>query len=151
LAALRNTVTIENVHGSPALIDLFPLALSLLAVNLDLLGKIVNICESYFILDGQSILRVRPSRSFSRSNQLDAIQAHAVDLFRAFLTALKSGAIPLNVQHMIIALSLLVQVTPSSLWGEALHVSGLFSHLLNTLLENEARLPFLGHKFDAHV
>jgi hypothetical protein len=44
---------------------------------------------------------------------------------------------------MIIALNILVQVTPSSLWGEAMHVSGLFSYLLETLLENEVRNLFV--------
>lgn len=57
-AALRNTVTIEGVSGSPALIDLFPLLLSLLAVNLDLLGKIIGLVESYFLLGAELLLRV---------------------------------------------------------------------------------------------
>jgi hypothetical protein len=56
--AVRNTVTIESVNGAPALIDLFPLLMSLLTVNLDLLGKIIGIMESYFLLGAQVILQV---------------------------------------------------------------------------------------------
>jgi hypothetical protein len=59
ITALRNTVTIESLNGTAALFDLFPLAMSLLTTNLDLLGKTVNIVESYFLLDGPRILQVR--------------------------------------------------------------------------------------------
>lgn len=56
--ALRNSVTVESVGGAPGLIDIFPLAVGLLAENLDLLGKIIGIHESYYILDGSQILQV---------------------------------------------------------------------------------------------
>jgi hypothetical protein len=46
-----------------------------------------------------------------------------------------------NIKDIIIALDLLLQVTPSSMWGEALHVSGLFAHLLTTLTDAEVRSP----------
>lgn len=58
ITALRNTVMIQSVNGAPALIDLFPEVISLLATNLDLLGKIVTVVESYFFLDGPAILQV---------------------------------------------------------------------------------------------
>ena len=40
---------------------------------------------------------------------------------------------------MIVSLSLLVQVSPPALWGEAMHTSGLFNHLLMNLVEGEVR------------
>lgn len=60
-----------------------------------------------------------------------------MDLFRAFHTALKSGAVILNMKDMVIALNLLVQIAPAALWGEAMHISGLFAYLLNALIEGE--------------
>lgn len=57
-AALRNTVTIESVNGAPALIDILPLLISLLAVNLDLLGKIIGLVESYLLLGAPLVLQV---------------------------------------------------------------------------------------------
>jgi hypothetical protein len=58
-SALRNALTIESVGGAPGLFDIFPLAVGLLAENLDLLGKIVGIHESYYLLQGSLILQVR--------------------------------------------------------------------------------------------
>jgi hypothetical protein len=48
----------ESVNGRPTLLDLFPLAIDLISENLDLLGKIVSIHESYFLLAGPQILQV---------------------------------------------------------------------------------------------
>jgi hypothetical protein len=58
LSALRNAVTIANVNGDSALQDIFPQALALLSTNLDLLGSITRIIESYFLLDVSHILKV---------------------------------------------------------------------------------------------
>ncbi len=58
LAALRNTTAIVAVDGFTSLRDLFPQALQLLATNLDLLGSITGIMESYFLLDAIHILQV---------------------------------------------------------------------------------------------
>ena len=58
LSALRNAVTIASVNGDPALQDIFPQALALLSTNLDLLGSITRIIESYFLLDASHILKV---------------------------------------------------------------------------------------------
>lgn len=57
-AALRNTITIDSVNGAPGLIEMFPLLVSLLEVNLDLLGKIIGLLESYFLLGAPLILQV---------------------------------------------------------------------------------------------
>lgn len=126
LSALRNTLTISTVNGAPALKDIFPRAITLLASNLDLLGKITSIIESYFLLDAPDILK-----------------SHATELFQAFLAALKSEAVTSNMKDMIISLSLLVQVSPPALWGEAMHTSGLFNHLLMNLVEGEGNSLFL--------
>lgn len=59
VAALRHTAILQNPNG-PALIDLFPLAISLLALNLDLLGKAINILDAYLLLDAVLVLQVPP-------------------------------------------------------------------------------------------
>ncbi|KIM90936.1 hypothetical protein PILCRDRAFT_1173 [Piloderma croceum F 1598] len=120
--AVRNTVTVESVNGAPALIDLFPLLMSLLRVNLDLLGKIIGIMESYFLLGAQLIL-----------------QTSAVDVFCAIFEPLaNSNTASINVKDLIIALNLLLQLAPASQWGEAMHNSGLFAHVINKVLESKA-------------
>jgi len=53
------------------------------------------------------------------------------------------AVVGLNANEMLNALSLLVQTSPSGLWGEALHTSGLFAHLTVTLIEGEVRLTML--------
>jgi hypothetical protein len=40
---------------------------------------------------------------------------------------------------MLITLNLLVQITPPELWGEAMHVSGLFAHVLKVLIDDTVR------------
>ena len=64
-------------------------------------------------------------------------QTFAVDLFRAFVDALSSASVETNLKDMILALNLLVQVAPSSLWGEAMHTSGLFSLLMKNIADGE--------------
>lgn len=64
LSALRNTVTMASVNGASALQDIFPQALTLLPTNLDLLGSITRILESYFLLDASYILTVGSLISF---------------------------------------------------------------------------------------
>ncbi|KII94850.1 hypothetical protein PLICRDRAFT_47858 [Plicaturopsis crispa FD-325 SS-3] len=120
LAALRSTSTIQGVDGQPGLITLVPKIIELLSTNADLLGKITSIVVSYFILDAPGIL-----------------QGFAVDLLRAFTTALSGPLTSINVRDLLIALNLLFQLAPSSLWGEPLYISGLFTHILKTVLEDE--------------
>jgi hypothetical protein len=57
-ASLTNTVTAQSFNGGRALLEIFPDAIRLLTNNLDLLGKVVSIIESYFTLDGTHILTV---------------------------------------------------------------------------------------------
>lgn len=59
-AALHNCVMLQSQLGQPSLLDLFPLAINLLSNDLDMLGSITLILESYFVLDVNSILNVRP-------------------------------------------------------------------------------------------
>ena len=59
LAALRNAVTLDGVNGAPGYIELFPLVISLLSENLDLLGSISEIVESYILVDVTRVLSVR--------------------------------------------------------------------------------------------
>jgi hypothetical protein len=66
--AIRNSLTIQSVNGDPSLLELYPRAMELLADNLDLLGKIISIHESYFLLDGQCILGVGPFMSLVGPN-----------------------------------------------------------------------------------
>ncbi|KAF9464415.1 armadillo-type protein [Collybia nuda] len=120
--ALRNTLTLTSVNGAPAMFDLFPEAVSMLSSNLDLLGKVTSVIESYILLDAPGLL-----------------QGSATSLFDAFLAALKSEAVTLvNAKDLLLTLNLLVQTSPSGLWGEALHNSGLFAHTLMTLIDGEA-------------
>lgn len=53
------------MNGSPGLIELFPIAMSMLASNLDLLGSVVEIVTSYLFLDARTILAVRLFDDFS--------------------------------------------------------------------------------------
>lgn len=57
-AALRNTTTVQRFNSAACLLDLAPIAVNLLATNLDLLGKIISIVDSYLILDSVSLIQV---------------------------------------------------------------------------------------------
>ncbi|KAF8914040.1 armadillo-type protein [Gymnopilus junonius] len=120
ISFLRNTITVASADGRPCLRDIFPQAIALLAANLDLLGSITRILESYFLLDADHILKT-----------------NATDLFRAYLSALTSKIVDVNSKELLQSLGLLVQLAPSGFWGEALHTSGLFAHLLKTLIAGE--------------
>ncbi|KAI0660923.1 ARM repeat-containing protein [Cubamyces menziesii] len=123
--ALRNTTTIDGVNGAPGLIDLVPLLIQQLSSNLEVLGTIVHIVESYFLLDAPRIL-----------------QLYVLDIFRAFHVAINE-AVHTNVKQMTTALCLLFQIAPSGLWGEALHVSGLFATFVKGLEEDKLPTPVL--------
>ncbi|KAG2013512.1 ran binding protein 11 [Coprinopsis cinerea AmutBmut pab1-1] len=126
LNTVRNATSVTSPTGGPSLLELFPRALYLLATNLDLLGKVVGIVEGYFLLDGPALL-----------------QASAGEIFQSFLTAFQSKAMSINMRDMLTSLEILVQLSPSALWGEPLHASGLFAHLLSTLIEGEAATHLL--------
>lgn len=58
IAALRNASTFSNSNTEPSLLELLPIAVELLADNLDLLGSITSILESYFVLDAVAVVQV---------------------------------------------------------------------------------------------
>ena len=68
---------------------------------------------------------------------------HAIDLFQAFLTTLQSEVAIVNARELLQSLNLLVQLSPSGFWGEAMHSSGLFSHLLKTAIAGEVCPPHI--------
>ncbi|KAG2154931.1 ARM repeat-containing protein [Suillus bovinus] len=120
LAAVRNSSSL-GYAGGPGLIDLVPLAVSLLSDNLDLLGKIVSIVESYLFVDAPAILQ-----SFSQP------------LMNAFVKALTGQAIMTNQKDILVCLQFLTQLAPATLWGQAMHFAGLFSHIVNLLNHDES-------------
>lgn len=61
---------------------------------------------------------------------------YAVNFFQALIAAM-DHAIPVNVKDMTTALQLALQLAPSTLWGEALHVSGLFSYIVDGLKDSK--------------
>lgn len=63
-------------------------------------------------------------------------------MFRAFLTAIKSDAVTVNIKDMIVTLGLLCQNFPASSWVEPMYNSGLFAYLITTLAEGEVRMIY---------
>lgn len=47
------------------------------------------------------------------------------------------NAVSTNVKDVLVTLNLMVQVTPSSLWAEPMHNSGLFKSLLHTVINDK--------------
>lgn len=119
LAALRNAPTLQGTSG-PSLLQLFPLAISLLVGNLDLLGKVILIVESYLFIDAPLVL-----------------QNFALELLNAVANALSSQAIETNQRGIITTMCFMTQLTPSSFWAEALHNSGIFNLVVKILREDE--------------
>ncbi|KAJ3989631.1 armadillo-type protein [Lentinula detonsa] len=115
--AMRNTLTMDNPGPSETLASLMDILVYQLKTNLDLLGTMINITESYFLLD--------PARM---------LQIDAVALLDVFLTLFKGSALVQNKKDSLSALSLLIQLTPASLWVEAMHKSGLFPSLLDAFM-----------------
>ncbi|KAG1815549.1 ARM repeat-containing protein [Suillus subaureus] len=124
LAAVRNSSSL-GYAGGPGLIDLVPLAVSLLSNNLDLLGKIVSIVESCLFVDAPAVL-----------------QSFAQPLMNAFVKALTGQAITTNQKDILVCLQFLTQLAPATLWGQAMHFAGLFSHIIN-LLNHDDSPPIL--------
>ena len=56
--AMRNSLSATAADGGRPLIDLFPVCLNQLESNLDLLGSLLNVVDSYFLLEGPRILEV---------------------------------------------------------------------------------------------
>ncbi|KIL00584.1 hypothetical protein PAXRUDRAFT_821482 [Paxillus rubicundulus Ve08.2h10] len=120
LAALRNSATLQS-SSVPTLLQLFPLAISLLASNLDLLGKVIFIVESYLFVDASVIL-----------------QNFSLDLMGAVMGAMLGQALQTNQKGILNCMNFMTQLAPSSLWGEAMHRAGFFSHIVKILREEES-------------
>jgi hypothetical protein len=62
----------------------------------------------------------------------------ALPLHKAFL-AVYQQALLTNIKDMLSVASLMVQLSPSSSWAEAMHASEFFARLLATLIEDKAK------------
>lgn len=49
------------------------------------------------------------------------------------------AALASNVKDMLSVCLLMVQIAPSALWAEAMHASGFFAQLLNSIIEDKAK------------
>ncbi|KIK67986.1 hypothetical protein GYMLUDRAFT_36796 [Collybiopsis luxurians FD-317 M1] len=115
--AMRNAKTIDNVNPSASLASLIPLLVQHLNNNLELLGTLLNITESYFLLDPSRMLKI-----------------DSVEFLKVFLNIMQGPALQANKKDALGALSLLLQLTPSELWGDAMNSSGLFPYLLDIFI-----------------
>jgi hypothetical protein len=77
---------------------------------------------------------------------LTFIQTYAKELCHGYLDAIQTKAGDVHQIQVTQGLGLMTQLCPSSMWGEATHTSGLFPHLLKTLLAGEVREIFLSWK-----
>lgn len=125
LAALRNAPSLQGAP-STSLLQLFPLAISLLAGNLDLLGKIIFIVESYLLVDAPLIL-----------------QNFASGLMNAVTSTVTGQAVETNQRGLLVTICFMTQLAPSSLWAEALYSSGFFNHIVKVLREDESSSALL--------
>ena len=68
-------------------------------------------------------------------------QRCAVPLFRAYVLPL-AQSITVNYKGLVNSIALAVELAPSAAWGEPLHVSGLFSVLVNDLSDDKVNCDF---------
>ncbi|EPQ59406.1 ARM repeat-containing protein [Gloeophyllum trabeum ATCC 11539] len=123
--AMRNAVSLDSGDGGRSLLELLPIALTLLAEDLDVRAQVIGIVESYLILDATRVL-----------------QLCAVDLFNSYVKALPQG-VSSDQKSMLGTLQLLVQIAPPQLWAEPLHVSGLFPLLMKPLVDDNISVTLL--------
>ncbi|EIM88549.1 ARM repeat-containing protein [Stereum hirsutum FP-91666 SS1] len=121
--ALRNTNTVGTV-GSGGLIDLFPLLVSRIPLSVDIMGRITDLLESYYLLDGQT--------------------HYATNLFNAYVVTFPN-VYSINTKGLLESLEMLFQLVPPSSYAEALHTSGLFAHILKEIMEDKADTTILTH------
>ncbi|KAG8825707.1 hypothetical protein FRC19_010697 [Serendipita sp. 401] len=120
LISLRNALPSRD-PSIPDLFQLLPNAVGLLYSNLDLLGSICQIVESYLLLDCPRVL-----------------QEQALSLHQGYLQAYTT-ANGLNVKDVLSAAMLMVQLAPSNMWAEAMHASGFFAKMLSSIIEDKAK------------
>ncbi|KAK7695434.1 hypothetical protein QCA50_000070 [Cerrena zonata] len=119
--ALRQTTTIESDNGQVGLVELLPVAVELLSQNLDVLGSVVSLVESYLLLDASRVLQTCSSQ-----------------LFNGFVIGLKN-AVSIDQKQMMSVLELLAQLAPPHVYAEAIHQSGLFAFIVKALYDDEAQ------------
>ncbi|KAF9653383.1 ARM repeat-containing protein [Thelephora ganbajun] len=117
LAALRNSPSLPSQPHK--YYNLLEKLISMLNQNFDLLGSITDLLVSYYV-----------------SNATFVLQLHAVPLFEAYKPPLTQN-ITVNTKGLINSIALAIELAPSATWGEPLHVSGLFSVLVNHLAEEK--------------
>jgi hypothetical protein len=125
LAALRNSTTLQST-STLNLLQLFPLAIGLLARNLDLLGKITFIVESYFFVDAFLVL-----------------QSFSLDLMNAIMSVMRGQALQTNQRGVLNCVNFMLQLAPSSLWAEPVHRSGFFNHIVKILEDDDSSSAML--------
>lgn len=135
-AALSNSTTLDDSNSGVTPFELVPLILTLIANNFDILGKTVRIVESYLLLDAPRFLQVSNYQSYSTNESQAQDKFYAVDFFRAVVAAM-DHALSVNIKDMTTALQLALQLAPSALWGEALHISGLFAYIVEGLKDSK--------------
>jgi len=64
-------------------------------------------------------------------------QTYAKALCCGYLDAIQTKVGDVHQIQVTQGLGLMTQLCPSSMWGEAMHTSGLFPHLLKSLLAGE--------------
>lgn len=134
LAALRNAPSLQGAPGT-SLLQLFPLAISLLANNLDLLGKIIFIVESYLLVDAPLILQASLQSIAICITHI--MQSFALELMNAVTSAVTGQAVETNQRGLLVTICFMTQLAPSSSWAEALYSSGFFNHIVKVLREDE--------------
>lgn len=75
---------------------------------------------------------------------LTLTQTYANELCRGYLDAFQIKAGDVHQYQVLQGLGLMTQLCPSLVWGEAMHTSGLFPHLLKAFITDEvcAIIPF---------
>lgn len=66
------------------------------------------------------------------------MQLQALPIFQACSMVYKD-ALPGNIKEMLSICQLLVQLSPSVLWAEAMHASGFFARLLGSLIDDKSK------------
>ncbi|KAF8489124.1 armadillo-type protein [Gautieria morchelliformis] len=119
-AAIRNALTLESTrNGVPGYIDMFSHVTLQVSGNMDALGTMLSIVESYVVLDAKRVLAT-----------------HARELFQAFALVLPR-AVQMNTKNIILVLGLITQITPPEFWAEPMHSSGLFAVLAKAVIDDK--------------
>ncbi|KAF9782921.1 ARM repeat-containing protein [Thelephora terrestris] len=117
LAALRSSPSLPSQPHK--YYDLLEKLVLMLSHNFDILGSVTDLLVSYFI-----------------SNATIVLQRCAVPLFEAYKLPL-SHNVTVNYKGLINSIELAIELAPSAVWSEPLHVSGLFSVFVSHLAEDK--------------